>query len=50
MTGKDQVKKETTSIKVDPNLWKKAKIRAVETDMDLSDLVEKALKAWLKDE
>jgi hypothetical protein len=36
-----------TSIKIDPNLWKEAKIEAINQNMDLSELVEKALGAWM---
>jgi hypothetical protein len=36
-----------TSIKIDPNLWKEAKIEAINQNMDLSELVEKALGAWI---
>jgi hypothetical protein len=47
--AKDQstVKREPTSIKINPELWKQAKIEAIRSDMDLSVLVEKALEAWL---
>lgn len=40
-------KREVTSIKVRPTLWKKAKIEAIQQDMELSELVEKALEAWI---
>ena len=43
-------KREATSIKVDPDLWKEAKIEAIKRDMDLSDLVESALRKELKGE
>jgi hypothetical protein len=36
-----------TSIKIDPDLWKEAKIEAVKRDEDLSDLVEGALRKEL---
>jgi hypothetical protein len=42
------VKRESTSIKVDPNLWKEAKIEAIRNDMELSELVEQALQEWMK--
>ena len=32
-------KREVTSIKVDPELWKKAKIEAINREIDLSELV-----------
>jgi post-segregation antitoxin (ccd killing protein) len=48
-TIKDPLKKrEATSIKIDPDLWKTAKIEAIKRDIDLSDLVEHALRKELK--
>jgi post-segregation antitoxin (ccd killing protein) len=44
----EKVKRVTTSIKIDPELWKDAKIEAIKHDMDLSDFVESALKKELK--
>ena len=44
------VKRETTSIKIDPSVWKEAKKDAIDRDIDLSQLVEIALKTWLEDE
>ncbi len=44
------VKRETTSIKIDPFVWKEAKKDAIDRDIDLSQLVEIALKTWLEDE
>jgi len=41
------VKRETTSIKIDPSIWKEAKKDAIDRDVDLSQLVEIALKTWL---
>lgn len=37
------MKKKTTSIKIDPKLWKKAKVYAIKHDITLSGLVEKLL-------
>jgi len=42
-------KREVTSIKVRPALWKKAKIEAIERDMELSELVEKALESYINE-
>jgi post-segregation antitoxin (ccd killing protein) len=39
-----QIKRESTSIKIDHDLWKQAKIEAINRDVDLSDLVEHALR------
>lgn len=41
------IKRESTSIKVDPELWKLAKIEAIRRDIDVSVLVELALKKEL---
>lgn len=40
----------TTSIKIDPSVWKKAKIEAIKQDIDLSELVELAIQDWIKQE
>ena len=45
-----KIERIATSIKIDPEVWKKAKIEAIHQDMDLSELVEKALKDWIGQE
>ena len=42
------IKKESTSIKVDPELWKEAKIEAIRHDLEVSEVVEQALQDWIK--
>lgn len=42
------MKRDTVSIKIDPKLWKKAKMYAVKHDTTLSDLVEKSLIEKIK--
>jgi predicted HicB family RNase H-like nuclease len=42
------VKKEVTSVKVNPDLWKEAKIEAIRQGKTLSELIEEALGDWLK--
>jgi hypothetical protein len=37
----------TTSIKIDPTLWKKAKIYCIENNLDLSQLIEKLIREEL---
>jgi len=37
-----------TSIKIDPDLWKEAKIEAITRNIELSDMVENALRKELK--
>lgn len=44
----EKVKREPTSIKIDPELWKDAKIEAIREDMELSEMVERALRDYLK--
>lgn len=43
-------KREVTSIKVKPTLWKEVKIEAIKNDIDLSELVERALEAYIHGE
>jgi len=45
----ETVKKETTSVKVRPDLWKEVKIEAIKHDKQVSELLEEALEAWLKE-
>jgi len=40
-------KKGFTSIRVDPELWKEVKIEAIRRDMEVSELVEQALRKEL---
>mgnify|MGYP001589658751 CR=1 FL=1 len=44
----EKSKKQATSINVDPELWKEAKIEAIRRDMELSQLVEDALRKEIK--
>jgi predicted HicB family RNase H-like nuclease len=44
----ENLHRETTSIKVDPELWKEAKIQAIRDDIELSELVEKAILEYLE--
>lgn len=45
--GEKKVERKATSIKIDPKLWKAAKIEAIERGIELSELVETALKKEL---
>ena len=40
--------RESTSIKIKPSVWKKAKIEAVCDDIELSQFVEDAVSFWTK--
>jgi predicted HicB family RNase H-like nuclease len=42
---KEQV---VTSLRVDPELWKKAKIKAIENDLSLGEVIDEALREWLQ--
>ncbi len=42
--------RKTTSIKVDPELWKKAKKHCIDKDIDMSELIEQLLKKELSRE
>jgi len=45
---KGEVKRYSTSIKIDPELWKEAKKAAIDADITLSELVEEAIREWIK--
>ena len=45
-----EIERVTTSLKVNPKLWKKAKMKALEREIKLYELVEIALKKEIKDE
>ncbi len=42
---KEQV---VTSLKVDPELWKKAKMEALKRDITLGHLVDEAVREWIE--
>lgn len=50
MTPRNDIKREATSIKINPQLWKQAKIEAIRNDLELSELVEQAMENWIDDE
>jgi hypothetical protein len=43
----EKKKKGFTSIRVDPDLWKEVKIEAIRRDLDVSELVDMALRKEL---
>ncbi|HUV03423.1 MAG TPA: hypothetical protein VMW67_08340 [Desulfobacteria bacterium] len=45
--AEEKTERKATSIKIDPKLWKAAKIEAIERGIELSELVEKALRKEL---
>lgn len=50
MTQKNDIRRESTSIKIDPRIWKQAKIEAIRNDLELSELVEQAIEKWMEDQ
>ena len=48
MAGRETVQREATSIKIEPNLWKEAKIEAIRHGKTVSELVEEALRELMK--
>jgi len=42
------MERKTTSIKVEPNLWREFKKHAIDLDKDLSDILEEMIKRELK--
>ena len=46
--SKSKTQRLTTSIKIDPEVWKKARIGAINNDITLSELLEDAIKEWIK--
>lgn len=45
---KEQKKRETTSIRIDPKVWKEAKKMAIDKDMGTGEFVENLIKKELK--
>lgn len=45
MNEKDQF---VTSLRVDPQLWKKTKMTALACDLSLGDAIDQALREWVE--
>jgi hypothetical protein len=43
-----EMKKAATSIKINPEIWKEAKIAAINFNTTVSDLVENAIKDYIR--
>lgn len=48
MTNKNNSGRETVSVRINPQLWKEARIYAIKNDKSVADLVEDALKKEIK--
>jgi hypothetical protein len=44
-----QEERESTSIKIKPSKWKEAKMEAIKHDITVSELVEEAIDAWIRE-
>ena len=44
MNEKDQF---VTSLRINPNVWKNAKVEAIKNDITLTQLVEEAINCWI---
>jgi predicted DNA-binding protein len=48
-TMEEEVIREKTSIKIKPEIWKEAKKQAIDEGKTVSELVEEAIKKWMKE-
>jgi hypothetical protein len=48
-TTTERVVRESTAIKIKPDLWKEAKIEAIRHDKTVSELVEEAIEVWIRE-
>ena len=48
MRGKEKITRVNTSIKIDPEVWKEAKIQAIREDLTVSELLEEAIREYIK--
>ena len=37
-----------TSLRIDPDIWKEAKVAAIQNDMTLTQLLEDAINCWIE--
>jgi hypothetical protein len=44
----EEKKQIVTSLRVDSELWKQAKVEAIKSDMTLGDLVDAAIREWIR--
>ena len=44
----DKKKRIVTSLRVNADIWKEARIQAIKHDLTLADLVEEAIELWIK--
>jgi predicted HicB family RNase H-like nuclease len=44
----EEKKQLVTSLRIDPEIWKQAKVEAIQHDITLTQLVEEAINCWIK--
>jgi hypothetical protein len=44
----DDKKQIVTSLRIDPEIWKDAKVAAIQNDLTLTQLVEEAITCWIQ--
>ena len=44
----DKIMRASTSIKINPEVWKEAKIQAIKDDFTVSELLEEAIREYIK--
>ena len=44
----DRMERKTTSLKINPNLWKKVKIHCINHDLDIAEYIEELIKKDLQ--
>jgi predicted HicB family RNase H-like nuclease len=44
----EEKKQLVTSLRIDPEIWKQAKVEAIQHDITLTQLVEEAIDCWIK--
>jgi predicted HicB family RNase H-like nuclease len=44
----EERKQLVTSLRIDPQIWKQAKIEAIKHDITLTELLEEAINCWIK--
>jgi post-segregation antitoxin (ccd killing protein) len=49
MSEAQEEKREATSIKIKPTVWKEAKKQAIDEGKTVSELVEEAIDKWIKE-
>jgi predicted HicB family RNase H-like nuclease len=44
----EEKKQLVTSLRIDPQIWKQAKVEAIQHDITLTQLVEEAINCWIR--